>query len=66
MTEKEFLEVIDEWQMLWMNQTQNSKEDYDNYWRRAFGVDANMRYSLARMLYKAQHSKETKDRVEDV
>jgi hypothetical protein len=44
-----FLNIIDEWKTLWMNQKQNSEEDYKNYFRRAFGVDANMSYSLARM-----------------
>ncbi len=41
-------EVVDDWRAYWMNQTQNSKEDYDNYFRRAMGVDANMGHHLAR------------------
>ena len=45
-----FLKIIEEWQGYWMNQTQNSEEDRQNYFRRAFGVDANMRHHLARML----------------
>jgi hypothetical protein len=48
-----FLDIIDEWQMFWMNQTQNNEADRLNYYRRAFGVDANMRGSLARMLTEA-------------
>lgn len=44
------LEVVEKWQAFWMDQRQNSKEDYENYWRRAFGVDANMRHNMARML----------------
>lgn len=48
--------VIDKWLAYWMNQTQNSKEDYDNYFRRAAGVDANMRYHLADLLMKEQAS----------
>lgn len=48
-----FCQIIDQWKSYWMNQTQNSKEDYENYWRRAFGVDANMSYHLADLLTKA-------------
>lgn len=44
------IELVEEWQQYWMNQTQNSKEDFDNYYRRAFGVDANMRHSLAKRI----------------
>jgi len=43
-------EVIDEWIIYWMNQTQNSEEDYKNYLRRAMGVDANMRHHLAKLI----------------
>lgn len=45
-----FLEVIREWKEFWMNQTQNSKQDYDNYFRRAIAVDANMSHHLATLL----------------
>ena len=45
-----YMTVIDEWRAYWMDQTQNSKEDYDNYFRRAFGVDANMQHHLAKLL----------------
>lgn len=47
MTKQEILKVIEDWKYSWMNQTQNSKEDYENYFRRAFGVDSNMMHSLA-------------------
>jgi len=43
-------EIIGEWKMYWMNQRQNSEADFQNYYSRAFGVDANMQHSLARML----------------
>lgn len=41
-------DTIDEWILYWMNQTQNNEQDYQNYLRRAMGVDANMRHDLAR------------------
>jgi hypothetical protein len=44
-----FLAVIDEWQQHWMSQNFN-EQDTQNYRRRALGVDANMRYGLARMI----------------
>lgn len=51
--EKEkFLKIIDEWKCFWMNQRQNNEADFQNYFRRAMGVDANMEHSLARMLAK--------------
>lgn len=49
-TKDTFLDVIEMWQGVWMNQTQNSEADRANYFRRAFGVDANMRHHLARLL----------------
>ncbi len=54
-----FLKVVEEWQFYWMNQKQNSKEDYENYFSRAFGVDANMRHSLADRAAKAVAAMET-------
>lgn len=51
-TRDRFKELIDDWQMFWMNQRQNSEDDYQNYWRRAFGVDANMKHSLAETIAK--------------
>ena len=52
LTKDYFLELVERWQSIWMNQKQNSKEDYENYWRRAIGVDANMRHHLADMIAK--------------
>lgn len=56
MNEEFFIQVIEKWKAYWMNQRQNSTEDYENYFRRAFGVDANMKYSLAKMLVEAVES----------
>lgn len=39
-----------EWEAFWMNQTQNSEEDHDNYFRRAASVDANMIHHLGEMI----------------
>lgn len=49
-TEDNIREVILDWKHAWMNQTQNSKEDYYNYFKRAFGIDANMQCDLARKI----------------
>lgn len=49
-TEDNIRKVILDWKHYWMNQTQNSKEDYDNYFKRAFGIDANMQCDLARKI----------------
>lgn len=51
MKECEILEIIREWKRIWMNQTQNGPQDYENYWRRAYGVDANMSHHLAKMIF---------------
>ncbi len=57
MRDKEFfLKIIEDWLTYWMNQTQNSKADQENYFRRALGVDANMRHHLADKLAKASDS----------
>ncbi len=48
-----FLEIIESWTRYWMNQTQNSESDRANYFRRAFGVDANMRHHLAMKMHVA-------------
>lgn len=48
-----FLKVILEWKYGWANQTQNNEQDFQNYFRRAMGVDANMIHSLALKLVKA-------------
>ncbi len=47
--EAEALKIIRAWRMYWMSQYQNSKEDFDNYNRRALGVDSNMQHNLAGM-----------------
>lgn len=41
---------IMEWKAFWMNQNQNDEADRKNYFDRAFGVDANMKYDLARRI----------------
>lgn len=51
--EQELVEVAYKWKHTWMNQRQNSKEDFENYHRRAFGVDANMIHHLAKMMAEA-------------
>ncbi len=51
-----FLEIIGKWKTYWMNQKQNSEQDYQNYFRRALGVDANMGHSLAKMIVKSIES----------
>ncbi len=50
LTKDTFLEIITEWKFFWMDQRQNSKEDFENYHRRAFGIDANMKHDLANRL----------------
>lgn len=51
--EKEIVDIITEWKHFWMNQTQNNKQDYENYFRRASGIDANMKYNLAKRIIEA-------------
>lgn len=51
-TKQAILEVIEEWQSIWMDQRQNSEADFKNYFSRALGVDANMSHSLAKMMAK--------------
>lgn len=50
--EQKFVQVIEEWKGFWMNQIAVTKDqaDHDNYFQRAVGVDANMKYHLAKML----------------
>lgn len=55
--EEFFVEIIMQWRMFWMNQTQNSTADRDNYRHRALGVDANMKYDLAKRIQKALASR---------
>lgn len=45
-----YRKIVEDWKYYWMNQKQNSEEDYQNYFRRAFGVDANMMYSLEKKI----------------
>jgi len=45
-----YLKIIQEWKHAWMNQYGNGQSDHDNYFRRAFGIDANMKHSLAKRL----------------
>lgn len=46
-----FSEVIAKWKHRWMyDVTGTNEEDRKNYFNRAYGVDANMRYDLAKML----------------
>lgn len=42
--------IANDWKLFWMSQTQNSKQDYDNYFRRALAVDANMRAHLESLI----------------
>lgn len=42
-----FVKIIDAWKGYWSNQTSNNQADFDNYFHRAFCVDANMKYHLA-------------------
>lgn len=45
--------IIDQWKYFWMDQKQNSEQDYQNYLRRAMGVDANMVHHLASLIAKS-------------
>jgi len=44
--ESKGLEIAREWKEFWMNQHQNSVEDFNNYYRRSFLIDANMLHNL--------------------
>lgn len=48
--EESILQVVRKWKRAWMNQTKNGQADHENYFNRAFGVDANMQHSLAKMI----------------
>lgn len=52
LTEAALVKVIEEWKFGWMNVTGTNEEDAARYRRRAFGIDANMIYGLARRLQK--------------
>lgn len=58
--EEFFLKIVEEWKHYWMDQTQNSEADRENYFSRAFGVDANMKHDLARRLAKKVSSPSVK------
>jgi len=49
-TEESFVEVIWQWKHSWMDVKGTDERDRKNYSERAFGVDANMQYDLARRL----------------
>lgn len=57
-----FIKIINEWKIIWSNQTVNEK-DTKRYRKRAQGVDANMKYHLADMLSDAV-KEELKERGE--
>lgn len=52
MTQNDILEIIRKWKFFWMNQKQNSEEDFQNYFTRAVGIDSNMKHDLADRLFK--------------
>lgn len=54
-----YLKEILDWKHAWMNQRQNSEADYQNYFHRAFGIDANMQHSLATRLVNRFHGTPT-------
>jgi hypothetical protein len=47
-----FVHIIEKWQHTWMDVKGTDERDRQNYFNRASKIDANMRYSLARMLTK--------------
>lgn len=49
-TETNLEEIILQWQRSWMDVKGTDEKDRKNYFNRAAGIDANMRYSLARKL----------------
>ena len=49
-TECELVKVIEVWKHAWMNVKGTDEADASNYFERAFGIDANMKYDLARRL----------------
>ncbi len=48
--EESIVKVIEEWKHGWMNVAGTDEADRKNYFNRAFGIDANMKYGLARLL----------------
>lgn len=51
LSKERILEIIHAWKYYWMNQTQNSKQDFDNYRDRSWGIDANMMHDLADLIH---------------
>lgn len=51
-----YVKVIEKWKDFWMNQKQHNEDDRQNYFNRAFGIDANMKYHLANLLREAVSS----------
>ena len=47
---KSTLEIIEEWKHFGMNQRHNSEDDFQNYFQRAVGVDANMMHHLGDLI----------------
>ena len=60
-SERFMVDLVTEWKHFWMNQTQNNEQDRKNYFHRAFGVDANMKYDLANRIVKALRGADEKD-----
>lgn len=50
LSHEEILKEITAWQHEWMNVTGTDERDRKNYFERSAGIDANMRYSLAKRL----------------
>lgn len=48
--ENQLEEVILKWQRKWMDVQGTNEQDRKNYFERSAGIDANMRFSLARMI----------------
>lgn len=53
LNERWLVERITEWKHAWMDVKGTDERDRNNYFNRAFGVDANMKYDLARRILDA-------------
>ena len=58
--EEFYVREIEKWQFAWMNVTGTTEEDSQNYRERSRGIDANMRYDLARRLVGVRQVEEEK------
>lgn len=58
--EEFFVTIIEKWKFTWMDVKGTDEKDRESYYRRAHLVDANMKYSLARMLVKAMKQEQLK------